>query len=247
MLSVACGKGWRFGHGYDGRSCDSGKSYQGSHHFAVSIYALTCRYLLKALNWAIKSQADIISISAAFFKSTNEFHTAIQEAIAAKIVVIASTAGEAHRQEEAYPANYPEVLKIAATDYRGRETAESIKKNANFMFPGENIVAKTTFFGSSNSTDEVSGTSVATATASGGASLVLACHRLSLSKQRNNKAWQDHKNLKRKLVQDAFSEMVDNSAKFVKPWLFFGDSADQSSWGEARSTLDWLSRKEFPI
>ena len=163
--------------------------------------------------------------------------------------MIASTAGEAHRQEEAYPANYPEVLKIAATDYRGRATAESIKENADFMFPGENIVAKTTFLGSSNPTDEVSGTSVATAIASGVASLVLACHRLSLSKQQGNNtpAWHDHGNLKRKLVKNVFAKMVDNLGKFVKPWLFFGDSADQSSWGEARSTLDWLSRKEFPI
>lgn len=202
---------------------------------------------MKALKWAIKSRADIVSISAAFFKDMNEFRTVIQEAIAANIVVIASAAGEGYRQIEAYPANYPEVLKIASTDYRGRETAESLKDAASFMFPGENIVAKTTFLGSTNPTDEVSGTSVATAIASGIASLILACHRLSLSKQLDDKAWQEHTVLKRKLVNNVFTKMVDNSGKFVKPWLFFGDSADQSSWGEARSTLNWLQKKHFPI
>ncbi|GAW11520.1 hypothetical protein ANO14919_008670 [Xylariales sp. No.14919] len=116
------------------------------------------------------------------------------------------------------------------------------------MLPGENIVAKTTFLGSDNPTDEVSGTSVATAIASGVASLVLACHRLSLSKQQDSESWQTHKKLKRRLVMKAFNQMTaDNTGKFVKPWLFFGGSEDQRSWGEARSTLDWLSKKEFPI
>ena len=138
------------------------------------------------------------------------------------------------------------MLKIAATDYRGRETPESLKEHADFMFPGENIVAKTTFLGESTSTDEVSGTSVATAIASGTASLVLACHRLSLSKQHSAVAWENHESLKRKIVKEVFTKMMDNnSGKFVKPWLFFGNSTDQISWGEASSTLSWLSRKEF--
>jgi hypothetical protein len=87
---------------------------------------------------------------------------------------------------------------------------------------------------------------VATAIASGVASLILACNRLSLSKRCDAVAWANHENLKRTIVKDVFAIMVDNnSAKFVKPWLFFGDSGDQTSWGEARSTLDWLSKKKF--
>ncbi|KAJ2990718.1 hypothetical protein NUW58_g2813 [Xylaria curta] len=169
--------------------------------------------------WAVKSKADIISISAAFFKPNNDLELAIRDTIQEDIVVIASTAGEGHLQEGAYPANYPQLPKIAATDNRGRETAESLQSKADFMLPGENIVAKTTFLGSDNPTDEVSGTAVATAIASGIASLVLACHRLSLSKQRNLEPWQKHKKLKSQLVTKAFREMAaDNTGKFVKPW-----------------------------
>ncbi|KAI1128238.1 peptidase S8/S53 domain-containing protein [Nemania abortiva] len=213
-----------------------------------SVMDMTVDRMIQAIRWAVKSKADIISVSAAFFKSNTHLQIAIRDAIQADIVVIASTAGEGHLQEEAFPANYPEVLKIAATDYRGRETAESLQNKADFMLPGDNIVAKTTFLGSDNPTDEVSGTSVATAIASGVASLVLACHRLSLSKQQSPELWRTHNKLKRELVRKVFRQMAaDNTGNFVKPWLFFGGSEDQNSWGEARSTLDWLLKTHFPI
>ncbi|KAF3058826.1 Thermostable alkaline protease [Trichoderma lentiforme] len=208
---------------------------------------MTVDRVIQALEWAIKSRADVISISIAFFKHDDRLQLAIQEAYKANIVVIVTTAGEAYRREEAYTATSSQVLSIAATDYWGKETSESVKEHADFMFPGENIMARTSFLGSSNSTDEVSGTSVATAIASGVASLILACHRLSLSKLRSDtQTWERNERLKIPIVRGVFTKMMDNnSAKFVKPWLFFGDSGDQTSWGEARSTLDWLSKKKF--
>ncbi|KAL6821034.1 peptidase S8/S53 domain-containing protein [Trichoderma sp. SZMC 28015] len=213
-----------------------------------SVMDMTVDRVIQALEWAIKSGADVISISIAFFKHDDRFQIAIEKAIKANIVVIAATAGEAYRQEDAYPANFSQVLSIAATDYWGKETPESLKEHADFMFPGKNIVARTSFLGSRHCTDEVSGTSVATAIASGVASLILAGHILSLSKLRSEAAWKHHGGLKLQIVKDVFTDMVDNnSAKFVKPWLFFGDSGDQTSWGEARSTLDWLSKKKFLI
>ncbi|KAL6796988.1 peptidase S8/S53 domain-containing protein, partial [Trichoderma sp. SZMC 28012] len=213
-----------------------------------SVMDMTVGRVIQALEWAIKSGADVISISIAFFKHDDRFQIAIEKAIKVNIVVIAATAGEAYRQEDAYPANFSQVLSIAATDYWGKETPESLKEHADFMFPEKNIVARTSFLGSRHCTDEVSGTSVATAIASGVASLILAGHRLSLSKLRSEAAWKHHGGLKLQIVKDVFTNMVDNnSAKFVKPWLFFGDSGDQTSWGEARSTLDWLSKKKFLI
>ncbi|PKK48944.1 hypothetical protein CI102_7966, partial [Trichoderma harzianum] len=211
-----------------------------------SVMDMTVDRVIQALEWAIKSGADIISISIAFFKCDDRLQLAVQEAIRANIVVIAATAGEGYRQEKAYPANFSHVLSIAATDYWGKETPESLKEHADFMFPGENIIAETFSLGSRSSTDKVSGTSVATAIASGVASLILAAHRLSLSKLHSQVAREHHESLKLQIVKDVFTKMVDNnSAKFVKPWLFFGDSGDQTIWGEARSTMDWLSKKRF--
>ncbi|KAM0554850.1 hypothetical protein ACHAPJ_006585 [Fusarium lateritium] len=205
---------------------------------------MTVERLIQALRWAVDSEADIISLSAAFFKADKRLSLAIHDAIAGGVIVIASTAGEAHKQEEAYPANYAEVIKIAATDLRGKETPESLASLADYMFPGDRIVAETTFLGTSNPSSEISGTSVATAIASGVASLILACHRLSLSTQMMETPWAEHKKQKREVVKRVFNSIVDNKGKFVKPWLFFNE-ADQQDWGEASRTLKWLGQKEF--
>lgn len=200
--------------------------------------------LRQALRWAVDSKADIISLSSAVFRADTNLEMAVKDAIAAGVVIIASAAGEAYRQQEAYPANYSDVLKIAATDSRGRETAESLASQAHYMFPGDRVLAPTTFLGTANKADEISGTSVATAIASGVASLVLACHRLCLSTQDQLAPWDQHSELKRTIVQRVFDGMVDNEGKFVKPWLFFNE-ADQHNWGEPARTLAWLGSKTF--
>ncbi|KAM6511355.1 hypothetical protein FALCPG4_016359 [Fusarium falciforme] len=205
---------------------------------------MTVERLIWALRWAVDSKADIISLSSAVFKADTNLEMAVQETIAAGVVIIASTAGEAYKQQEAYPANYPNVLKIAATDSRGKETAESLASQAHYMFPGDRILAPTTFLGTTNKADEISGTSVATAIASGVASLVLACHRLCLSNQDQREPWDKHSKLKRTIVERVFDTMVDNEGKFVKPWLFFNE-ADQHNWGEPSRTLEWLGNKKF--
>ncbi|KAL6355505.1 hypothetical protein LRP88_11099 [Fusarium phalaenopsidis] len=205
---------------------------------------MTVERLIQALRWAVDSKADIISLSSAVFKADTNLELAVQDAIAAGVVIIASAAGEAHKQQEAYPADYPNVLKIVATDSRGRETAESLASQADYMFPEDRILAPTTFLGTTNEADEISGTSVATAIASGVASLVLACHRLCLSNQDHLAPWAEHSKLKRKIVKRVFDTMVDNEGKFVKPWLFFNE-ADQHNWGEASRTLKWLGNKTF--
>ncbi|KAM0344164.1 hypothetical protein ACHAPU_007886 [Fusarium lateritium] len=206
---------------------------------------MTVERLIQALKWAVDSKADIISLSAAFFKDNATLRLEIQRAIKAGVVIIASTAGEGYLQEEAYPAKYDGVIKIAATDLRGKETPESLAELADYMFPGDGILAETTFLGMSNPSNKISGTSVATAIASGVASLVLACHRLALSTQELEEPWTNHRELKRDIVRRVFDSMVENKeAKFVKPWLFFNE-ADQENWGEASRTLKWLGKKNF--
>lgn len=197
------------------------------------------------MKWAVDSKADIISLSAAFFQDETALRIAVQDVIAAGVVVIASTAGEGYRQQQAYPAKYPGVLKIAATDLNGKETPESLKEDADYMLPGENIVARTSFLGMETQTDKISGTSVATAIAAGIASLILACDFLSLSTQNQHEPWVQHAQLKQIIVRRVMDEMVGKpSNKFVKPWLVF-DEADQGKWGEASRTLSWLKSKKF--
>ncbi|KAK6538633.1 hypothetical protein TWF694_010211 [Orbilia ellipsospora] len=209
-----------------------------------SVTDMTVSRLIEALEWATDSEADIISLSAAFFKEDTNLEIAIKTAINKGIVIVASIAGEGHKQEEAYPANYAGVLKIGAADSRGKETPESLKEIADYMFPGDRIVTRTTFLGADNETTEISGTSVATAIAAGVASLVLACHRLSLSTQHETKQWNYHVKLKQEIVKRVLGKMAENRGKFVQPSVFFNE-ADQIYWGEAGRTLNWLKSKKF--
>ncbi|KAF5129903.1 Halolysin [Metarhizium anisopliae] len=171
--------------------------------------------------------ADIISISAAFFNKIDGLDLEISRAMRAGTVVIASTAGEGYNQANAFPADYDLVLKIAATTDMGKEAQESVKRNADFLFPGQNLVAETTFLGSDHWPHEVSGASVATAIAAGVASVVLACHRLALSTRTAKDRWERHNHFKREIVIKAFKEMWDEDA----------------SWGEAGSILAWIRDK----
>jgi subtilisin family serine protease len=201
--------------------------------------------LIQALNWAVESAADIISLSASFFIDDPALETAIKNAIAADIVVIASTAGEGYNEERAYPAKYDSVLKIAAADYMGKETRESLSKNADYMFPGENILAKTTFLGADASTDPINGMSVATAIAAGVSSLILTSHRFKLSTQALEQPWKDHKKLKRSIITKTLAKMIDNEGKYVKPRHFFKEDEYQPSWGEAGSVIKWMQNLNF--
>lgn len=197
----------------------------------------------QAISWAVEANADIISISGAFFKADTLLEDAISEAMKAGVVVIASTAGEGYRKgKEVYPANYESVMRIAAADWWGRETPESVLENADYILPGDHIVVKTGFLGSDMVPQEVSGTSVATAIAAGIASLILSCHRMALSTQDGESEWKYHKEHKRAIVRVFFDKMV-SEGKFVKPWEVFGGRNGQKTWGGADSVLGWIRTK----
>lgn len=180
-------------------------------------------------------------LSLAFFKHSRDLHDAVKKAIASDIIVITGTAGEGYNNEDAYPAKYDSVITIAAANLQGKEAMESLKENADYLLPGENVVAETTFLGVDNSTHIASGPSAATAIASGVASLILACHRLALSTQSKEQPWQDHMKDPKSVVVQAFDKMGSNNGKYVRPWSIFSEENDRSSWGEAESILKWIA------
>lgn len=162
----------------------------------------------------------------------------------AGVVVIASTAGEGYRKgKEVYPANCENVMRIAAADWWGRETPESVAENAHYLFPGDHIVVRASFLGSDMVPQEVSGTSVATAIAAGVASLILSCHRIALSTQESEERWEYQRTNKRDIVKSFLNKMV-REGKFVKPWEVFREKNDGKGWGGADSVLGWI-RKTF--
>lgn len=157
--------------------------------------------------------------------------------------MLGSTTGEGYVDEEAWPANFESVLSIGAAKLTGKETEESIRDNAKYMFPGKDILVSTSFLGSQPWKTEVSGTSFATAIAAGVASLILACRRLALSTQPDPKKWVSDLKSRRKIVTDVFNVMSVNRGRYVKPWTVFYQDEGQPSWGEADSILRWVKEQ----
>jgi hypothetical protein len=177
-------------------------------------------------------------------KQTDALEEEVANAISAGILVLGSTSGEGYVDEEAWPANFESVLSIGAAKITGKETAESIKDNAKYMFPGKDILVNASFLGSQPQQTEVSGTSFATAIAAGVGSLLLACHRLALSTQDRPARWKSHMKFRRQTVVKMFDKMSANRGRYVKPWDIFHQNEARPSWGEADSILDWV-RENF--
>ncbi|KAF4997527.1 hypothetical protein FDECE_12057 [Fusarium decemcellulare] len=203
---------------------------------------MTTQRVTEAFRWAIECRADIISISATVRKS-EKLKEVVNDAISAGILVLSSTTGEGYVDEEAWPANFESVMKIGAAKATGKETKGSIRANADYMFPGSDILVSTSFFGSQPFKDEVSGTSFATAIAAGVASLTLACRWLALSTQSDVTGREAELKFRRETVQNVFGKMSANEGKYVKPWIVFQQDKGQPSWGEADSILDWVRTK----
>lgn len=136
---------------------------------------------------------------------------------------------------------YASMLGIAAGNARGKETLESIKEDADYLFQGENISAKVTYLGSENPQHEISGTSVATAIAAGIASPSLACYRLALSTQSAKHSWERHIKLRNTIVKNVFEKMMEDlKSKYAISWKVFPETEVRWSWGEAADVLDWI-------
>jgi hypothetical protein len=128
------------------------------------------------VTWAIEQNVDIISISWVIHKDYGKLAKAIKSAVddpdRRPILVFCSTADEGIYSGKVYPAHYNDVVRVAATDKYGRLKPES-DSGVNILVPGQDIAADGPSYIEKYATGVVSGSSVATATAAGIASLAL--------------------------------------------------------------------------
>lgn len=134
---------------------------------------------MQAIHWAIEQKVDVISISWVMKKNHPELEEAVRRALNRKgehphrpILVFCSTADEGVYSGTVYPAAYDGVVNVAATDQYGRMTPASAN-GVDILVPGQDIVAEGPSYMDKYITSSVSGSSVATATAAGIASLAL--------------------------------------------------------------------------
>lgn len=139
------------------------------------------------MEWAIDWKADVICMSWSFKIITlNPDHTAfknlLDKAANKNILLFASMPdrGLEEQSKDRYPLSHNKVIRIAAATQAGDISEQNLYHNPEFLFPGEEIHLP-------GLTEPVSGSSVATAIASGLAALILQC----LNLQERNKLLED--------------------------------------------------------
>lgn len=237
---------------------------------------MTLLTLLQAIEFSRKARVDIISFSAtlsknAFGEDTQEsgpsesylnLRDALKNAQMDQIAIFASAEGEGYTHNEVLPAHsdFKMVTSIAASTQYGTEAPGSIKERANFLLPGTNIFLGDNVVDLESADEPAFSTSVATAVAAGVASLILACHRLSIyhaqpwSEQLGQRradydacmqeqwdtAWKSYYANRADNVQKVLDIMAVAPAKNVRPEHFFQDDGKGDNWAMADTMLDWL-------
>lgn len=97
--------------------------------------------LAKAIHYAVDNGADVINMSWGTDTDSEVLRAAIQRAAAAGITLVAS-AGNMNSDFAYYPAAYPEVIAVAATDDFDRKASfSSYGKHVLVSAPGVNIIS----------------------------------------------------------------------------------------------------------
>ena len=99
--------------------------------------------IIAGINWAVANGAKVINMS---FGGTDDtqgelLHDAVKSAVAKGVLVVAA-AGNTGANEPFYPASYPEVLSVAATDNNGALTSFSTQGDwVDIAAPGWQILS----------------------------------------------------------------------------------------------------------
>ncbi len=93
--------------------------------------------LIEGIEWSIKNNMQVINMSLSVGDSS-ALHDAIIRANQAGIVLVAA-AGNKEYDPVSYPAAYPEVISVAATDYNDNKSMQSPKGKIDISAPGVDI------------------------------------------------------------------------------------------------------------
>ena len=144
-------------------------------------FAPTTARLAAGIRWAAEHDADIINVSLSEVAGSAELEAAVQAAHDAGSLVVASGGNRATAEDTSdgarYPAAYPGVLGVTATDASGTVTDDSIHgPQIDVSAPGQSVTTSATGAGDCVYATEAPSSSFATGYASGAAALVAAAH-----------------------------------------------------------------------
>lgn len=132
--------------------------------------------VVEAIDWCIERRVHVINMSFGFFNNSKALEKAIQEAYRHKITLVAASGNFMLNNIVMYPAKYPEVIAVAASNSNdGVAWFSSGGPEVDVMAPGTGILS--TYKGGGYKTD--SGTSMAAPHVTGTVALILSKTRLS--------------------------------------------------------------------
>ncbi|KAE8356849.1 hypothetical protein BDV28DRAFT_144762 [Aspergillus coremiiformis] len=171
--------------------------------------------VVKAIQWAISKEVDIISMSFAILENDGSLKDACNKAKHDhNIVLLCSTHDEGLNVKYAWPADYDSTITITACDEFGHVPSRGHQKY-DFALRGLKVAASVIPF--LDSSDLISGSSVATAIAAGLSSLILSCDRFARSGQPYHP--KDNMKLAKDRVEHYLNQMTSGE-KYVLPEKF---------------------------
>ncbi|MFH7819154.1 S8 family peptidase [Neobacillus thermocopriae] len=96
-------------------------------------------YLVKALEWAIDNQVDLINFSAGTEKNSPELVELIDRAIDENIIIVAA-AGNSISGQVDFPANLENVISVGAVNYKLKKISGTNSGKIDFVGPGSHIL-----------------------------------------------------------------------------------------------------------
>ena len=133
--------------------------------------------LADGIRYAARSGAEVVNVSLSTTTDDPRLRSAVREATARGALVVASAGNRTTAQDRAdgprYPAAYPEVLAVAATDADDRVTDDSVHgAHVDLAAPGRDVLTAWGAWGDCYLSQDGESTSYATAYASAAAALV---------------------------------------------------------------------------
>ncbi|NLZ54629.1 MAG: S8 family peptidase [Thermoanaerobacteraceae bacterium] len=96
--------------------------------------------IIDALNWCVKNKVHVINMSFGFSMNSRALERAIRTAHKHNIIIVAAAGNSGGDDSVVYPAKYPEVIAVAASDNKDNAADFSSRgPEVNIIAPGVNI------------------------------------------------------------------------------------------------------------